>query len=74
VPEALAGADVLRAARLRALASPTANVTVSLRGARPRRHPKPALRRETETSPRSLTICPLGLPAAWTGPRSNQEG
>ena len=32
VPEALAGADVLRAARLRALAPPTANVTVSVRG------------------------------------------
>jgi DNA repair exonuclease SbcCD nuclease subunit len=36
VPEALAGAEVLRAARLRALAPPTANVTVSVRGARPR--------------------------------------
>ena len=34
VPEALAGAEVLRAARLRALAPPTANVTVSVRGAR----------------------------------------
>jgi DNA repair exonuclease SbcCD nuclease subunit len=34
VPEALAGADVLRAARLRALAPPTSNVTVSVRGAR----------------------------------------
>jgi DNA repair exonuclease SbcCD nuclease subunit len=31
VPEALAGAEVLRAARLRALAPPTANVTVSVR-------------------------------------------
>ncbi len=30
VPESLAGADVLRAARLRALAPPTANVTVSV--------------------------------------------
>jgi hypothetical protein len=31
VPEALARAEVLRAARLRALAPPTANVTVSVR-------------------------------------------
>jgi DNA repair exonuclease SbcCD nuclease subunit len=31
VPEALAGAEALRAARLRALAPPTANVTVSVR-------------------------------------------
>jgi DNA repair exonuclease SbcCD nuclease subunit len=32
VPEALAGAEVLRAARLRSLAPPTANVTVAVRG------------------------------------------
>jgi hypothetical protein len=31
VPEALAGAEALRAGRLRALAPPTANVTVSVR-------------------------------------------
>ena len=35
VPVALAGAEVLRAARLRALAPQTANVTVSVRGLRP---------------------------------------
>jgi DNA repair exonuclease SbcCD nuclease subunit len=35
VPEALLGAEVLRAARLRALAPPTANVTVSVRRRRP---------------------------------------
>jgi DNA repair exonuclease SbcCD nuclease subunit len=41
VPEALAGADVLRAARLRALAPPTANVTVAVRGRGPRLRCRP---------------------------------
>jgi len=43
VPEALAGAEALRAARLRALGPPTANVTLSVRadGGRP-----PGVRRE----------------------------
>jgi hypothetical protein len=36
VPLALAGSEALRAARLRALAPRTANVTVSVRGLRPR--------------------------------------
>ena len=36
VPLALAGSEALRAARLRALAPQTANVTVSVRGLRPR--------------------------------------
>jgi hypothetical protein len=35
VPEALAGAEALRAARLRALGPPTANVTVSVRALAP---------------------------------------
>ena len=41
VPEALASAEVLRAARLRALAPPTANVTVSLRPFAPARPGQP---------------------------------
>ena len=39
VSEALAGAEALRAARLRALGPPTANVSVSVRLSRPSRRP-----------------------------------